>query len=168
MNITYACPQCDATAQVEVVEGAEQIACPHCNRALAIPGDAFEEGRLRRCLVCPSTDLFIRKDFPQRLGVAIVVAGFAISCITWYYYLTYLTFGVLLATALIDVLLYVVMGEAVQCYRCKAHYRDVPHLEEHDSFNLETHERHRQQQARLAQRRPGPDVQQRDRVESSP
>jgi len=39
----------------------------------------------------------------------------------------------------------------VQCYRCQAQYRGVPGLESHGGFNLETHEKHRQQRLRLGQ-----------------
>jgi hypothetical protein len=109
---------------------------------------------LRRCVVCPSSDLYARKDFPQRLGVTLVVLGFAASCVAWYYvswspYAIYWTFGILFATALVDVLLYVVCGQALQCYRCGAIYRDVPRMDEHAPFSLDVHERHRQQAARI-------------------
>ncbi len=55
----------------------------------------------------------MRKDFPQRLGVAIVVTGFIASSIAWSQYMTLLTFGILFATALIDVVLYLIVGEAL-------------------------------------------------------
>lgn len=65
--------------------------------------------------------------------------------------MVYTTFGVLFATALIDLLLYFVTGNVLTCYRCKSEYREIPDLESYDPFNLETHERHRQQQARIDQ-----------------
>jgi hypothetical protein len=116
------------------------------------PGTLTEAG-LRRCLVCGSEDLFVRKDFPQQLGVGIVVAGFIASSIAWSQYMTLLTFGILFATALIDVVLYLIVGEALVCYRCQAQYRMAPGIEQHSAFNLETHERYRQQAARLAEQR---------------
>jgi len=94
----------------------------------------------------------VRKDFPQRLGVGIVVLGFAASCVTWYYHHILLTFGILFATALVDLLLYVLMGNVLECYRCHAQYRGVEGLEDHPPFSLEVHEKHRQQAARLAAR----------------
>jgi hypothetical protein len=93
--------------------------------------------------------LFVRKDFSQRLGVAIVVAGFLISSVFWYYRMPLWTYGVLFATALIDVVLYLTVGNVLQCYRCHAQYRGLPGLEHHQPFNLETHEKHRQQRIRL-------------------
>ncbi len=114
-----------------------------------MPRGAVEHGQLRRCVLCPSSDLYVRKDFPQRLGVTLVVVGFAASCVAWHYYALYWTFGILFATALVDVLLYVICGEALQCYRCGAIYRDVPGMDEHSPFSLDVHERHRQQAARV-------------------
>ena len=127
---------------------AATLACPRCQSQFRVPPGALEGGCLRRCVVCPSADVFVRKDFPQRLGVWLVVVGFAASCVAWYYYALYWTFGILFATALADVLLYLVCGEALQCYRCAAIYREVPAMEQHAPFSLDVHERHRQEAAR--------------------
>jgi hypothetical protein len=83
--------------------------------------------------------------------VAIVAAGIVLSSVFWFYRLPFWTYGVLFATALIDVVLYLTVGNVLQCYRCQTQYRDVPGLENHGSFDLETHEKHRQQKIRLAQ-----------------
>jgi hypothetical protein len=116
-----------------------------------VPVGAVTETDVRRCVVCPSEELFVRKDFPQRLGVGIVVVGIVLSTIAWYYRQVYLTFGIFFATAAIDFVLWLVMGNVLQCYRCQAQYRGVPGLDQHGGFDLETHEKHRQQLARLAE-----------------
>jgi len=171
MRITYACPACDATVTQTDIETAAELVCSRCGAAVAVPADgiawtnaaggAAEPGAgqpvLRRCLVCPSTELFARKDFPQRLGVAIVVAGFAASCVTWAWQLLVPTFAILFGTALVDVALYLVMPECLTCYRCAARYRAAGGP--HGGFDLETHERHRQQRIRLREaiaRQSGP------------
>jgi hypothetical protein len=92
----------------------------------------------------------VRKDFPQRLGVAIVVVGIVASSIAWGYTFVVATFAILFATALVDVVLYLVVPDALMCYRCGAQYRGAPGISQHESFNLETHERYRQQAARMA------------------
>lgn len=112
---------------------------------MSIPTDAFDGQVLCRCLACPSTDLFVRKDFPQRLGVAIVVVGIVGSSIAWGYSLLLATFAILFATALIDVVLYLIVPDALMCYRCGAQYRLAEGMSRHGAFNLETHERYRQQ-----------------------
>jgi hypothetical protein len=115
-----------------------------------VPEDAFAADQLCRCLVCPSTDLFIRKDFPQRVGVGIVAVGIVGSSIAWGYSLPILTFAILFATALVDVVLYLIVPDALMCYRCGAQYRMAAGMDRHGAFNLETHERYRQQAARMA------------------
>ncbi len=149
MNVTFPCPKCEAANRAELTAAAEQLTCQACGQELRIPPGGMSAGKLSRCLACPSTDLFVRKDFPQRLGVAIVTIGLVGSCIAWAYSYVILTFAVLFATALIDVVLYAVVPNALMCYRCGAMYRGVSAMEEHESFNLETHEKHRQQRIRL-------------------
>lgn len=151
MNVTFRCPHCDQIGRVDFDEGTRILACPNCEEKWSVPEGAVSGDKLWRCIVCPSTELFIRKDFSQALGVAIVVAGFVISSVFWYYRMPLWTYGVLFATALIDVVLYLVVGNVLHCYRCQAQYRGVPGLENHEAFNLETHEKHRQQKIRLAE-----------------
>jgi hypothetical protein len=151
MNVTFRCPHCSRIGRVEFDAAARELACPNCQAKWPLPEGAITAQRLCRCIVCPSTELFIRKDFSQRLGVAIVAAGFVISSVFWYYRMPLWTYAVLFATALIDVVLYLIVGNVLHCYRCQAQYRGVPGLESHEPFNLETHERHRQQLIRLAE-----------------
>ncbi len=151
MNLTFTCTQCGSESRLDVGPQTKSVACAHCGFAHTVPSDAFAGERITRCLVCPSTDLYLRKDFPQRLGVGIVVLGFVASSIAWGYMMPILTFGILFATALVDVILYAVVPNALMCYRCGAQYRAVPGIDDYEAFNLETHERYRQQAARLKQ-----------------
>ena len=149
MNVTYACPSCHEGVRLQFDANTRELTCPHCQGSIAIDAKIVTDNRVKRCLVCPSTDLFVRKDFPQRLGVALVVAGIVGSSIAWYYSNLFWTFGILFATALIDVVLYMVVGNALMCYRCGAQYRDVAELDSHRQFDLETHEKYRQLAARM-------------------
>lgn len=151
MNIAFACPKCDRTVQIELSDNTSQLACSHCGYILNAAAGAVEQGEVHRCRVCGGHDLFVRKDFSQRLGVTIVVIGFIASSVTWYFHLVAATFGILFATALIDVVLYLCVGNLLQCYACRSEYRGVADLEQHEPFDLEVHERHRQQAARLAE-----------------
>jgi hypothetical protein len=152
MNATFACPRCAESARLEVSAADKSLRCPHCQQQIQFPEGTFDGGQLTRCLVCPSTDLYVRKDFPQRIGVALVAIGIVGSCITWAYSLLVPTFAILFATALIDVILYLIVPDALMCYRCGAQYRTADGLERHGAFNLETHERYRQQAARMAEK----------------
>lgn len=157
-SVDFACPDCRSLLRVDFADEsvAERsptgsvVVCHHCQRSLAVPAPVYDQQRrMSECLVCPSRELFVRKDFPQRLGVAIVVLGFGLSSVAWAYYNIVLTFGILLLTAAVDVVLYVVMGDVLECYRCHAQYRQVPNLDAYQGFDLEIHERHRQQEIRL-------------------
>jgi len=149
MNVTFNCPSCECDSRVAFTCDSPELACPHCEQKIQVPAGAVTGGRLNRCLVCPGVDLFARKDFPQRLGVALVVAGFIGSSIAWANYQVLLSFAILFFTALVDLVLYLVMGESLTCYRCHAQYRGTEEIEVHGGFNLETHERYRQLAARM-------------------
>ncbi len=150
MNITFTCGQCHATNRETFRSDTKVLACQTCQTRVRLTDDAVSGNRVDACLVCPSRELFVRKDFPQRLGVAIVVLGFGLSSVAWYYHQIFLTYGILFLTALIDVGLFFLMGDVLECYRCHAQYRAVENLTEHTPFDLEVHEKYRQQQARMA------------------
>lgn len=149
MNVTYACPACDNGARVHFDAETKQLSCPNCDGKIDMPPGAVEGNRVQRCLVCPSTDLYVRKDFPQRLGVGLVILGIVGSIVAWANYSIIWTFGILFATALFDVVLYLVVGDALMCYRCHAQYRGVEEMDSHGQFDLETHEKYRQLAARM-------------------
>jgi len=154
MKITFACPQCDAVNRTAVDEKTETLACYQCDSTIKVPAKAVTSDEIHRCIVCPSLELYVRKDFPQWLGVTIVTVGIGLSCVAWYNHWVIWTFVILLGSALIDVILFMLVGNQLKCYRCGAEYRDVAGLDTHEAFNLETHEKHRQQVARLAESEP--------------
>ena len=150
MNLTFCCPKCDQSSRLEVSQEQTSLDCPNCQSEIRFPAESWSSGQLHRCIVCPSQDLYVRKDFPQRVGVGLVAIGVIGSSIAWYYQHVFLTFGILFATALIDVLLFFVVGNALMCYRCFAQYRGLEDMDTHSPFDLETHERYRQAAARQA------------------
>ena len=150
MNITFACPHCEQAVRLEFDHQSQQLACPACDRETVIPPQAIVDQRITRCLVCPSSDLYVRKDFPQRLGVGLVALGIVGSSIAWAKGYVLATFAVLFATALADLVLYAIVGNALMCYRCHAQYRGVQQMDAHGAFDLETHERYRQLAARMS------------------
>src|SRR6266566_1631561 len=99
MNIEFLCRHCDEASRTTLPADASVVTCAHCGEQVLIPPGAIDGGGLHRCLVCPSTDLFVRKDFPQRLGVGIVTLGIAGSCVAWGYHELILTFVILFVTA---------------------------------------------------------------------
>jgi len=148
MEVIFRCPSCEKTGRSPLDEETTDIPCVSCGQVCQVPGEAVGEQGVSRCVICRGHDLFVRKDFPQRLGVAIVVIGSIASCYAWYRHQLFLTFGILFITAAIDVLLYLLVRDAIVCYRCGAHYRGFDDAEAHTEFNLEVHERYRQEAAR--------------------
>jgi hypothetical protein len=149
MNVTFACPQCDRTTRCRAHD--QTLTCTHCGAALRVPESSVEQDQVRRCLVCPCSELFVRKDFPQRLGLLIIGLGFVASSIALAWHQQVISLAILIATAAVDAGLYMWMGNVLTCYRCHAEYRDVAGLEGHPGFRLDVHERYRQQAARLSE-----------------
>ena len=152
MHVSFACPTCQRFARAALSNDISEFGCPNCGQQIKVPSGALSNDQIHRCLVCPSTELYARKDFPQRLGVGLVIAGFIGSSIAWANYQVLWSFAILFGTALIDLVLYLVMGESLTCYRCHAQYRGFEQIERHGGFDLETHERYRQMAARLSGR----------------
>ena len=150
ITLTARCPFCQQTFRTELAVG-QSVECLECGRTLCSSCPVVEDATSIECVTCPSSELFVRKDFPQRLGVTIVVTGFVLSSVAWYYHQVLITFSILLATAFVDVLLYVVMNNVLECYRCHAQYRGFSSVVNQHGFDLEIHEKYRQQAARLTE-----------------
>ncbi len=155
MELTYACSRCDAVQRIEAVESRSGVACTACGNEKSVSSDAFEGEQLRACGLCSTEDLYIQKDFPQGLGLAIVIAGFVVSSVFWYYEKPLYTYAILLASALLDMLLFYKMPNVTICYRCLAQYRGPganPGGRFHP-FDLAVGERYRQERIRVEELR---------------
>ena len=100
---------------------------------------------LTACPKCGCRDLFVRKDFPQKVGLGIVVvAGLAFVVLAARPRTFYLGASVLLGAAVVDAVLYFFVPKVTTCYRCRADFRGVPINPEHHGFELATAEKYRQ------------------------
>ncbi len=151
MNVTFCCSQCGKTTRCDLDEGTLDVACRHCSERVVIPTGAVHKEQVNRCLVCPSDELFVRKDFSQRWGVGFILFGFVVSGVALAMRRHMVAFEILGVTAIIDAILYWYTGNVLTCYRCHSEYRDLETMEQHPRFDLEVHERFRQQAARLKQ-----------------
>ena len=155
MLVRFRCPRCESQNRTNLGAGAEpRLHCTHCEWSRSCPPDSAE-ARPEKCLVCGCGDLWRQKDFPQRLGVAMVVAGVIASTWANAQYQPVWAMGVLLLFALLDMLLYAWMPDVLVCYRCHARYRDPEPGQVYPAFQLETSERYRQESRRLAEARDG-------------
>ena len=97
-----------------------------------------------RCPHCDCRELFSRKDFPQKLGLSIVViAGLSFLVLAAFPRFFYLGVAVLLAAVLIDFALFFFVPRITVCYRCRAEFRDQPLNPEHEGFELAIAEKYR-------------------------
>jgi uncharacterized paraquat-inducible protein A len=127
-EISFACKACGSEAAVGP-SGAGS--CPACGAALHLPlSDALRERRqVDVCPACQGRQIYVQRDFNQRAGLAIVVAGALLAPFTPYY-------SSLFAAALLDAVLYAVLPEIAICYRCQAHFRGFRRNPEHKPFDL--------------------------------
>jgi hypothetical protein len=150
MELTFSCPSCGTVDQVASLETAGQVVCRRCGSSRQLHAEAISEARLVACPWCLTSDLYIQKDFPQALGLFIVVVGFAISTVFWYYEMPVATFAVLLVSALVDGVLYYTVPDVTICYRCLSQVRGntgEPAGRFHP-FDLAIGERYRQERIR--------------------
>lgn len=99
---------------------------------------------LEACPQCGCRDLFVRKDFPQKLGLAIVVAaGLGFLALAANPHTFYLGVWVLLAAVLVDGVLYFFVPKITVCYRCRAEFRRIPINPKHEGFELSVAEKYR-------------------------
>jgi DNA-directed RNA polymerase subunit RPC12/RpoP len=127
-EIAFACPSCGREA-LAGLDGAGR--CPTCGAeaVLDVPARAREDRVLERCPACGSKQLYVQRDFNQKAGLAVVVAGAALAPFTPYY-------SSLVVAALIDAGLYAVLPEITVCYRCHAHFRGFARNPQHAAFDL--------------------------------
>ena len=99
---------------------------------------------LDTCPQCGCRDLFIRKDFPQKLGLAIVVmAGIAFLILAANPHTFYLGVWILVAATLVDAVFYFFVRKITVCYRCRAEFRDEPINPKHEGYELAVGEKYK-------------------------
>jgi len=146
-RLSFRCRDAACRAPLSTVlqgPGPAAVACAACNRthALRIDEALSREGRVCRCAVCDGVEFFVRKDFPQRLGMALVVLFGLTASIFYYYRNIPATFGTLAALVVVDAAIYLFVGTATVCYRCRAEYRRLNPETPYKGFDLATSEKY--------------------------
>ncbi|MCP4250222.1 MAG: hypothetical protein GY778_24525 [bacterium] len=146
MQIRFDCPteKCVAVIELQPLEEAgDSIRCPRCGREHPVEIDEAVRERLEvnRCVVCRCEELFVRKDFPQFFGLAVVVVAGVISFATLKSH-PLIAYGVLLAAVLLDLGLYLLIGKVTACYACRAEYRGAKIQPDRPGFDLATAEKY--------------------------
>jgi len=151
MQLIYHCPACQSL-NIEMVTGETgKLSCAMQDWSREISTADIEDDSPKRCLCCGNEDLWRQKDFPQALGLLMVLTGGILSTIAWFYMEPAIALGILLVFAAIDMVLYAVMKDVLVCYRCQARHRKANIHDNYPHFNLELNERYRQEEIRLAE-----------------
>ena len=99
---------------------------------------------LEACPACGCRDLFVRKDFPQKLGIAIVAsAGLMFLILAARPATFFIGVWVLLASVIVDAVLFFFVPRVTVCYRCRAEFRGRPLNPDHGPFELAVAEKYR-------------------------
>jgi hypothetical protein len=83
--------------------------------------------------------------------MAILTVACLASAVTYALYYQWLTWAILIGSAVFDGLLYLWVGDVLVCYRCGAHFRGLAAEKEVEPFELEIGERYRQERLRREQ-----------------
>jgi len=147
VKVTLACPSCDQPA-VTPIDHACDWQCSACDHRLHMNA---AERALPNCLVCGNHELYKQKDFPQWLGMTILLVAVVLSTITYYSYEKWWSWSFLIGSAIIDGAMYLMVGDVIVCYRCQAHYRGFTATDAHQPFEIAIGERYRQEKIRMEQ-----------------
>lgn len=101
-----------------------------------------ERGVVTTCVSCGHDNLYVQKDFNRQAGMAIVVIGIAASLYFFAKNQPVLAMASLAATAVVDFLVYFLVGEVTVCYACHAVYRGFGRNTEHEPFDLKKLEKY--------------------------
>lgn len=147
MRIRFNCTnpsRCPALVELDPLESAGgSIRCPRCGHEhpVHLPPRLLETGVLDECPLCRCRELFVRKDFPQKLGLAIVIVAAGLSL--WFFPINVFYAWLVLGAAIaVDVVIHLVVGNVTCCYACRAEYRRLTQNPKHESFDLARSEKY--------------------------
>jgi ribosomal protein S14 len=124
--------------------GQTSVACPRCRSPISIEleVDSAQLKDLKKCPICGGQEFFIRKDFPQRLGLMLVVIFGVVATIFYYRENIVATCATLFGLVVIDAAIYLFVGKVTVCYKCRAEFRQVAYNPDHGGFDLATSEKY--------------------------
>ncbi|MBI4717116.1 MAG: hypothetical protein HY763_04870 [Planctomycetes bacterium] len=146
MQIRFHCPTagCVALIEYEPLEGCgPTMRCPRCGveHAIHVSDALRREQTVEQCVICGGTEMFVRKDFPQRLGLAVVIT-FGIAAIYFFRTSVLTAWAILAGAVVVDLLVYAFIGKVTTCYACRAEYRGGRLNPRHEGFDLATSEKY--------------------------
>jgi hypothetical protein len=137
MEITFRCPHCKSELSFDDLSKAG-APCPICAKeiALRITEKMRAENIVDQCAICGLNKLYEQKDFNRAFGAALFLAAAVACVILCWKNLVILGYGVLVAAAAFDFILYRWLSNVVICYRCHSQYRKYSPKSEVPPFEL--------------------------------
>jgi len=148
MRLTFHCPACSRTVATQATPESDAINCP-CGWRRHLDPQSWNGKDPRECLACGNSDLWRQKDFPQRVGIAIIAVQVVLTTMFWSWHRPVWTYTTLILFALLDMILFAVLPDVLVCYRCRARH-GTSGGDDRTTFDLETAERYRQERLRAA------------------
>lgn len=134
-----ACEQCDTQIEFSVPADNDTYECPGCGQTLELHNTGSKQ--LETCPVCGENDFYRNSQINPSFGIFMVGSCF-LGFLAFVYFMPgmngfLLGASVLLAGAVLDRLLRLLLPEVAVCYHCKSVYADVPNVEEFDFHDQE-------------------------------
>lgn len=148
IDARFSCPKCNSPLHVPAIDATPMLRCTHCDWSDEVDLKAFSGPKLNHCPICRTEEMYVQKDFPERIGMAILVIALVLATICWSYYWWVGTFAVLLGSFLLDAMLFFTRPNVSICYRCLGQFRQVAPNPAHQAFDLGVGEKYRQERLR--------------------
>ncbi|MCI0588775.1 MAG: hypothetical protein L0323_18280 [Planctomycetes bacterium] len=138
-RVEVPCPKCRRPIHAQ----PPSAACPSCGTRVEVRASPGATGGVASCLACNCPDLYRQKDFPRKVGLAIVGAAALLVFVAVASRLPFWAIYVpLLGAAALDALLYLALPEVVVCYRCRAKHRGFAAEPRPEPFDPAVHDRY--------------------------
>jgi len=141
--IQFQCRSCDAEIAIGP-DSPTEVTCLACQKpqTVRIPPSLRVSRIITACVACGYEELYLQKDFNRRIGVGIVAVGILFSTYFFNHRQPFSAMASLVVTALIDLIIYSLVGTVTVCYSCHAVYRGFQNNPEHEVFDLKKLEKY--------------------------
>jgi uncharacterized protein YbaR (Trm112 family) len=137
MEITFRCPHCKSELSFDDLS-KDSSPCPMCHHEipLKLTERMRQENIVDQCAICGLDKLYEQKDFNRTFGITLFLVAAVICVVLCWKNLVIWGYGVLVAAAVFDFLLYRYLSNVVICYRCHSQYRKYSSKSEIPAFEL--------------------------------